>query len=442
MRRAMGFRVGIAALAAGLCAIGLATAQTAQALTVPSEPNSLTGTAGPQVAIVKLIWAPPTDTGGRVATYLYDVATDYNAGNGTWSVPVNMSTRSTHKRLPCPATFPAVCTYRVYAQNKAGTSPPSEPATVPWTVPTKATTVSATTTNYSDVSLTWKKPTSSGGLPVSYDLTVSNDFGATWVAVASDITNRSYTAAASCTSGFLCLYEVWAKNALGTSPDAPQPGRIAVAPGPVQGLMASKSADDPTTGNAASGNGTMNVAWSASLKGLNDGPYELQECPGFCYGTDPGWSASVTTPNSTPQLTRTCAAGSITCSYRVRATNTRGGWGNWSYRAYLPTAPFSVSAATGSTSGSIAVTLSGPSIPGSASVTAHYAFLVCPGGCSLAANWTASSTTSPYPPGSQPFTVDVACPVADASCKARAQFVDDLNATSMLSNAATATAAP
>jgi hypothetical protein len=428
----------------GVVAGSFALASPAGALTTPGAPTGLSGTAGRAIAQVSLSWLAPADTGGGIGTYLYDVATDYDSGSGTgtWSALVDLRRTTTTATAPCAAVYPAVCTYRLYARNAAGTSTPSTPFTVPWSVPSYAARLRATSTNFTDVDLTWRTPSNTGGLPVRYDVEVSNDLRVTWTALAVDLTGTAYSAPGSCTNGRFCYYRVWAKNDVGTAVRSSNKARVRVSPGYVQDVALSKTADDVTTGNATSGEATMLLTWNPAVVGLADGPFELQQCSGVCVNGGFLWSASIVIPNATLTATRTCPAGVITCSFRIRATNTRGGVGLWTYRVYRPTAPFGVSAVTGATTGTVSVTYSGPGDPGVAVLTGTYEFLVCETGCDSSANWSVSSTTAAYPPASQPATTEVNCPTSGASCSVRLRFENDVPRTSMVSPAVTATAAP
>jgi hypothetical protein len=431
-----------AAIAAALFGAVLTYASPAYALTVPSAPRQVTGTAGVAVGMVRLRWSSPSNTGGGVATYLYEVATDYNAGSGaaTWSPLVNLNSSRHVALLACAAMYPAVCTYRVFARNGAGTSAASSPFTVQWSIPSPARRLRVTSANFSDASLTWTAPVNSGGLPVRYDVQVSNDASTTWTTVVSDVTSPAASAPGSCTNGFSCRYRVWAKNDAGSAAQSSSTAVVAVTPGFVGSLASSMTADDVTVGTVTSGQATMQISWAAAKTGLHDGPDQLQACGGVCTSIAFSWSPTVSVPNGVLTSTVTCPA-DIGCSFRVRATNNRGGAGVWSYNVYKPTAPTNVSAAMGATSGTVAVTFTGPSNPGPTISTAHYTFVVCEAGCDMPGNWTTSATTLPYSPVSTPYTTDVACPTSGASCTVRVQLVNDSGRVSMASSDVTATAA-
>jgi hypothetical protein len=424
--------------------VGLLGMTPAHAFSVPGAPTSLSGAAGNQVAHVTLSWSAPVDTGGGIATYLYDVSTNYNAGTqtGTWSAIVSLNRNVTKSTFPCAAAYPAVCTYRLYASNSAGTSAPSAPFTVPWTAPSAARFAVAKSTNFVDATVTWRPPADTGGLPDTYDVAVSNDRGTTWQTLVQSIAATSYLATGSCTNGFVCEYKVWARNAIGVAASASNISKIAVAPGPVQSFAVSHLSDDPTVGNPTSGVATITISWDPPVVGLGGGPYELQECAGICGTFSSGWSTNESIPNNTLSITRACAAGQLTCTYRVQATNLRGGVSKWSVAAHSrPIAPTALSATTGTGNATTAVTFSGPSDTGSATSTAHYAFYVCGQSCSTAANWSLSPTTVAYPPTTNPAVANVICPTAGASCTVRVQFVNDFGLQSPLSNPFTATAA-
>jgi hypothetical protein len=426
----------------GALAIMLAAPAVASAATVPSAPRALTGTAGKPVGRVSLSWTVPLDTGGGIDTYLYAVATDYDpvAHTGTWSAPVNLKRATTVAALPCAAVYPAVCTYRISAHNSAGTSAASTPFTVNWTIPSNARTLSVKAPNFVDAAIAWGAPANTGGLIDHYNVEVSNDNAVTWTALATNITATKLSAPGSCTSGVVCKYRVWARNAVGIATTPSSVVSVNVAPSRPTSWLVSHSADDVTTGNTTSGSGTMTLTWNAPTTGLHDGPYELQECTGACVVTSTLWSAIELIPNNTLTATRTCPAGAVTCTYRVRATNLRGGLSALTQTRYAPGAAPLTNVSTGSTSGTVNATFNAVTGSGPAILTAHFQFWVCRTGCATAANWSLSPTTVKYPPTTVPTVAAVACPASGASCSVRVQFVNDSGATSMLSNAGSATA--
>ncbi len=416
----------------------------AGAVTTPSAPQTLTGLAGDKVGQVSLSWTAPSNPGGGVRTYLYDVSTNYNATTqqGTFGALVNLNrSTTTAPVVPCAAVYPAVCTYRLYARNDAGTSPPSTPFTVAWTVPSAARNLSVQAANFADATLKWNAPTDTGGLVDHYNVEVSNDGAITWTALATNITTTTLSAPGSCTGGTVCEYRVWARNAVGIASVPSKRVLVNVAPGRVQSFLVTHTADDVTTGNPTSGTATMVITWSAPTSGLHDGPYELQECPGTCLLTSLNWSTIELIPNGTTTATRTCGAGVVTCNYRVRATNLRGGVSLFDSSRYAPASPPLTSVATGTAPGTVIATFGAVQGTGPAISTAHFQFWVCTASCGTAASWTLSPTTLAFPPSAVPTVTPVTCPTSGASCSVRVQFVNDAGNKSVLSSAKTANAA-
>jgi hypothetical protein len=433
-------RRGVGIALAGVLALGtvVSLAGTAGAATVPSAPLSLTGVAGAPVASATLSWLQPTTTGGGIDTYVYDVATDYdpNAHTGTWSAKVDLQRNTTRAVVPCNAVYPAVCTYRVYARNAAGTSVPTTPLTVAWAAPSSARNLTVKAPNFVDASLAWGAPADAGGLAVRYNVEVSNDNAVTWQALATNINALKLSAPGSCTSGVVCKYRVWARNVAGISAQASKIVLVNVAPTRVRSYVVTHVGDDVTTGNSTSGVATFTINWTPPNIGLHDGPYELQECTGPCTVTSNQWSAIELIPNSTLNVTRTCPANASTCTYRVRATNLRGGLGPLAALRYAPGAPALTAVATGA-HGTVNATFGAVSGSGPAILTAHFQFWVCQASCSSQPNWSLSPTTVAYPPTVVPTTAAVTCPTSGASCSVRVQFVNDKNNTSLVSFART-----
>ncbi|HEY7437825.1 MAG TPA: fibronectin type III domain-containing protein [Acidimicrobiia bacterium] len=400
---------------------------TVTSATVPGPPTGLAGTAGPTAGNVKLSWVAPASNGGSAITaYLYDVSTN---GGVTFGAKIKKGT-ATSTSVSCPQVLANPCTYRVYARNAIGDSIASAPVTVPWAAPSAPVSLKATTNNFSDVNLSWTKPSSTGGLAITaYTVQDSNDGGA-WTTIGTGITGTTFAATASCTGATTCKYRAFATNPVGDGPVS-NTATVTVTPGAVKNLAVVKTADDPTVGNPTSGTSTFSVSWAAPTTGMVTGStYELQECQAKCAPGSSSWSPSTPLVVTSP-VARTCNEGSITCSYRVRATNSRGAAGAWTIVTYRPWAAYGLTAVSGTTTGTVTATWFGPGDIGPPGGNAeHYEIWVCTTACDQAANWSISQLAFGVEP--QPVSRDIAC-ATGTLCAIRIRFVAPNLATSTYS---------
>jgi titin len=427
-----------AVLRAGLMAASAAPSSHA-AVSVPGAPTALSVTLGRSVGEVRLTWTAPTDTGGGIATYSISEATVTDGVTGPWSEPASLRSTSVRNTRTCTAAYPAVCAYRVVAVNAAGTSAASNVATMAWAVPSAAVRTRAVPAGAHDFSandISWNPAVRTGGLPVTYDVQIRVD-GGVWTDVATGLSVLTLADDAHCTGGTSCLYRVRSQNAVGYGPNS-NSSALAVRPTAVTALAATITAVDPTMGNPTSGASTVSVSWALPRAGLVDGPYEVQGCLDSCDAGRGTWTATVTVANASTSLAAPCAADYRTCTYRVRATNTRGGVGVWTYRSITPFAPRLVSAATGTTVDTIDVTFNGVAETGTgAIVDKRFDFWTCTASCSVAANWSTdlAESVSLADITAFPATQAVACPGA-VTCQVRVRFTDGSGSAGPLSIAA------
>jgi hypothetical protein len=424
--RARTFRRVTVALGAAALVVAF-SAQAATAATVPDPPTGLTGTPGPTAGSVKLSWVAPVNNGGSAITaYLVDVSTN---GGVTFGAKIKKGT-GTSASAACPQVLANPCTFRVYARNAVGDSIASTPVTVPWAAPTAPKSVKATTTNFSDVTVKWAKPASTGGLAITaYTVQDSIDNGA-WTTIGTGITGTTFAATASCTGAATCKYRAFATNPVGNGPVS-NTATVTVTPGGVKNLAVVKTADDPTVGNPTSGTSTLSTSWTAPTTGMVTGStYEFQECQAKCTANSAQWSPSTPLVVTSP-VARTCNEGSITCSYRVRARNTRGGAGAWTIVTYRPWAAYGLTAVPGTTTGTVTATWFGPGDIGPPGGNAeHYEIWVCTASCDQAASWSILQLAFGVEP--QPVSRDIAC-ATGTLCSIRIRFVAPNSATSMYS---------
>ncbi|CAB4942994.1 unannotated protein [freshwater metagenome] len=423
LRRFSRLVIGLATLIG--TGIILFAASIAGASTTPGSPTSPAAVPGPKVGEVKLTWIAPADLGGGLTTYMVASAPVVGGVTGTFSAATPTNSVALRATKTCTETFPNICAYKISAKNSAGTSAASAEARIVWTVPSAPRSLRAVSTDFSDVDLTWKTPSRSGGLAPTFSVEKRID-GGSWVAVSSGEAGPTYTASSSCTGGTSCMYRVKAVNGIGAGPWS-NSAALRVTPGAPKNLVVSVTATHPETSGASAGATDTLVEWSPPTVGLVDDDYDVQSCLNLCNSNTGTWSASTTVViGATPSLADDCGALQRTCSYRVRSTNTRGGVSPWIYRAIAPFSPTAVSAATGSTENLIAVTFSGAAETGVGPASARaYRFYTCEASCGSAGSWITDpdeeitlDTISVYP-----HSASIAC-TGGVNCLVRMQTVD------------------
>lgn len=440
LRRFSRFGVGLATLI-GTGAI-LVAASLAGASTTPGSPTSPAAVPGPKVGEVKLTWSAPADLGGGLTTYLVASAPVVGGTTGTFSAATPTNSVALRATKTCTATYPDICAYKIFAKNSAGTSVASTEARIVWSAPSAPRSLRAVSTNFSDVDLTWKTPSRSGGLASTFSVEKRID-GGSWVAVSSGEAGPTYTASSSCTGGTSCMYRVRAVNGIGAGPWS-NSAAFRVTPGAPKDLVVSVTATHPETTGASAGATETLVAWAPPTLGLVDDDYDVQTCLELCNSHTGTWSASIPVAiGATPSLAGECGALQHTCSYRVRSTNTRSGVSAWVYRAIAPFSPSAVSAATASVEGFISVTFSGAAETGVGPASDRaYRFYTCEASCGSAVSWITDpdeeitlNTISVYP-----HTASIAC-TGGVNCLVRMQTVDAAGNESTLTDFASAVGA-
>ncbi len=423
VRRFSRFGIGLATLL-GTGGI-LAAANLAGASTVPGSPTSPAAVPGPKVGEVKLTWSAPADLGGGLTTYLVSSAPVVGGTTGTFSAATRTNSTALRASRTCTATYPDLCAYKIFAKNSAGTGVASDEARIVWTAPSAPRSLRAVSTNFSDVDLTWKAPSRSGGIPSTFSVEKRID-GGSWVAVSSGLTGLTYTASSSCNGGTSCMYRVKAVNGIGAGPWS-NSAALRVTPGAPKDLAVSVTATHPETTGASAGATETLVAWAPPTLGLVDDDYDVQTCLELCNSHSGTWSASIPVAiGATPSLAGECGALQHTCSYRVRSTNTRSGVSAWVYRAIAPFSPSAVSASTGANEDTIHVTFSGAAETGAGPATDRfYTFYVCQTACNIDSNWVSDAQEDVFLSdiSSYPSTQEIACP-GGTTCLVRMQTVD------------------
>ncbi len=212
--------------------------------TVPGSPTAVNATvSGGKVTVT---WIAPDTDGGDSLTG-YKVVSNPGAQE---VVSSQDSLRASYETLEKGVSY----TFTVVAINTVGDSSPSRPSgsVLVKGVPDAPSNITATASDGS-VDLTWDKPTSDGGSPVSdYKITVTS--GRTEVKVE---TSRSTTASISgLTNGTAYTFTVKATNSVGDSPES----RASSSVTPSARLVKPGS---PTGVTATPGDGKITVAWTA-----------------------------------------------------------------------------------------------------------------------------------------------------------------------------------
>jgi hypothetical protein len=376
-----------------------------------------------------LSWLAPGSNGGsKIVDYGFDRSTD---GGVTWSAITwfgsigTTADSATFPTLSCANLTPggAGCRYRVHARNAVGTSPASKAVAV-WIPPSAARTpkgapVDAT---YATASLTWSTPTTTGGLPIDYQVLASMDGGAFTPAT----TTSSLAVIVPCTGTLTCSYKVVAHNVQGSAP-ATSAVSIMPAPGRPQSLGVRNLGTDLGTGVSP-----VTVSWYPPTTGMAAVSYRYATCivpagaTTGCTDTSSSWSAATTVSDQPAPITRSadCPDGIGGCYYRVAAVNARGGQGPWRTTNLQPWAPYNVSVVPGPTTGDVTIKFKGPSESGPNGAPKYYKAFVCTTDCARNAGWRDTGLSIAYPPsGTSPYIAGVYACGENIGCQVRMQFV-------------------
>jgi len=361
---------------------------------VPSVPTNLsaTATSGTQINIS---WTTPDDDGGadiagyRIESSLYE--------NMLWSDLVSDTgdDETTYEAMnlkPGSTRF-----YRVSAINSAGTGEASEKVSATtYSLPDPPTNLTATSSGSTSIILTWRAPSDDGGAPI-LGYRIDTKIGSAWTTIEanSGLATLSYTVR-NLPPSTGRYYRVLAINSVGTGPPslnvigftAPSGGGGVSVPSAPIGLSAT-----------ASGSNTINLSWrkpddgGAAIKG-----YRIE------FSTDGGSTFNeLEASHSTTTYSHTGLDPSITCVYRVRATNSEGSslWSDTDSAttgpAPIATAPDAPSGLTANPSGSSRINLSWTAPNNGGAEIEGYRIEVSPDG--TANSWTeliASQTAITY----------------------------------------------
>ncbi|HEY5012883.1 MAG TPA: hypothetical protein VIK61_09285, partial [Acidimicrobiia bacterium] len=416
---------------------GPPSAVTTGTWAAPSAPTVSKVSGGPGANQMTVQWNAPKNNGGHAVTgFSYEVEVN---GSNTWTGPfaiagANPTGTIQSARLACSSSSgTGGCTYRMYAQNDIGESVVSAPKSGSYAIPGPPTLGVVTAGPATGTAtLNWLPPTNSGGLPVlSYTYDVSTDGGA-FVTQAAHLSASPLRATVPCTAATFCSYRLQAVTAKGTSAVSNVRTAAYVSPDRPRTVSAAVASS-----NAGSGSSAVTVTWLAPLNtgGTPITDYQAQECDGYCSNASPDWSTAPVLSLGAGSTTwsPTCAAGLLSCSYRIRSVNPFG-QSEWAF-AYL--APFAVTDVTATTipaNGDLSVTWDGPIESGAG--IASISLLVCTTSCSDSGNWSDSGVS--IPANAQSATHHCG---AEVSCTYRVQVTDNASHKSPISASSTATAA-
>ena len=303
--------------------IGSATsdAKSAKPVSAPGKPTDLVVENNGSGSL-KLTWTAPNNNGSTITKYQYSL----DAG-ATWNNFNFTMTSQTLYSLTNGTTY----TIMVRAVNDIGEGEPSDPVTAkPVGKPHSPSNLKATVGDRSLI-LTWQAPANNGGNDIEY-YEYSIDSGE-WTSTGSADTTYTLT---GLTNGTSYTVQVRSFNSFFSSDYPPS---VTAAPAAVP--------DAPTNLNAISGNGKLNLSWTAPT---NDGGSAVT---GYQISTDGGLNWVSTGSTDTTYIVTGLINGT-SYTVKVRAVNIiGGGTASSSIEAkpgYAPTAPINLQATAGNES--------------------------------------------------------------------------------------------
>ena len=307
---------------------------------VPTAPTGLTAAATGPTGIT-LSWSAATEPGGSIAQYLIERC--QGAGCSTFAqVGMTTTTVYTDSGLNGSTSY----TYRVRAKDAAGNTGPytnTASAVTTASTPSAPAGLVATSTNSTQVNLSWSGATEAGGTLAQYLIERCQGAGCssfTQIGTATGLTYTDTGLSASTTYS----YRVRAKDAAGNT-------------GPYSNV-ASASTLAPTISAPAGltatsiGPSQAQLSWTAATEpGGTIQQYLVERCQGAGCSTFTQIGTATGVTYADAGLT-----GSTTYSYRVRAKDAAGNTGPYSNIASVSTAAPTISAPAGLTATSVGPT--------------------------------------------------------------------------------------
>ena len=328
---------------------------------VPTKPRNLTATLRSDGSVY-LDWDAPTDNGGSAITdYEYIIDTDNDGSWGSWSTTGDTSTDEYVFECTRGTTY----AFKVRAHNNAGAGTASDKATLTipaMTTPSAPQDFTAEPGNAS-VYLSWSSPADDGyggirGESLNYEYRYRAS-GGTWNTWSAEQWETSVTINAL-TNGTTYEFEVRATNESGAGTAA------TVSATPTNTAVPGV----PLYFDTFSENGAVDLWWDApEFDGgtpITDYEYRYRQSG----GTWNAWTSAGNANVDLPEYLVTGLTNGTTYDFQVRARNAVGTGPSTETlsetpNAQEPDAPTGVSAAAGSTTGTIVLTWTAPNDNGS-----------------------------------------------------------------------------
>ncbi len=353
--------------------------------TVPSAPRNLT-VSGVDRTTVYLDWDAPVDDGGRAITsYRYHIDTK---NDGSWEELGTLNSISTSVNL-YRFTPGETYAFMISAVNPIGASTTSNKAVITMqsiTAPSAPQDLAAVAGNAS-VYLSWSYPADDGGGTINYQYRYRQNSG-TWSSWSTEQWQTSVTIT-SLTNGTTYDFEVVATNESGAGTAA------TVSATPTNTAVPGV----PAYFSTASDNGAVDLYWDPPAYNggtpITDYEYRYRQSGGSWND----WASAGNANVELPEYLVTGLTNGTTYQFQVRARNAVGTGPSTETlsetpKAKKPDVPTGVSAAAGSTTGSIVLTWTAPDANGSPITDYKVAYCKYDNGWKKWTDYTSTGSTS------------------------------------------------
>lgn len=332
------------------------TATTYNPFTLPGAPTNVAGAAGSSQAVVTWTASAPN---GRAIT---DYVVQFSSNNGTTWATFNDGVSAATSATVTGLTNSVAYIFKVAGVSAAGTSSYSSntSAVTPQAVPTAPLSVLGVGGN-EQVSLSWSAPSSNGGQAITdYVIQYSSNSGSSWTTFTDSVSSATSAVVTGLTNGTSYVFQVAAKNSVGTGGYSVASG--AVIPFTVPG--------QPISVAGVTGINQVALTWTAPT---SDGGSALTDYV-IEYSTNSGttWITFADSVSTTTLATVTGLTNGTGYVFRVSAKNVAGtGLPSTSSSSVVPrTAPSAAQSVAGvAGNAQVALTWSAPSSTGGDSVS-------------------------------------------------------------------------